>query len=97
MKENRDLLKGLTTLNIVLHFTFTEYYYSVQISSSARTREIVGRTHPCTVRSARFIQLVEIRCAPLHLVALRSPFNDHEHVGRLRGMIFIPRMKATPI
>uniref|UniRef100_M4B3H4 Uncharacterized protein n=1 Tax=Hyaloperonospora arabidopsidis (strain Emoy2) TaxID=559515 RepID=M4B3H4_HYAAE len=42
MKSNRDLLQGLTILNTVLLFTFTEYSYSVSQSSSARTYENDG-------------------------------------------------------
>ena len=60
MKSNRDLLQGLTILNTVLFFTFTEY--STPFSNlplHVRVREVVGSTRPCTVSSARFIQLLE--------------------------------------
>ena len=68
MKSNRDLLKGLTILNTVLFFTFTEYSYSVLQSSPARTCTWGSRTptplhcQQCKVYSVRWI-----RCAPLQV------------------------------
>ena len=97
MKSNRDLLQGLTILNTVLLFTFTEYSYSVQQSSSARTCTWGSRTHtPLHCQQCKVYSVTWIRCAPLHLVALRSPFNDHEHVGRWGGWFSSHAWKLLP-